>query len=136
MIKIMIGKNDSELVGKVFLLDNQGRVLLLKRPENIPYGGLWDLPGGHIHNDEPVKKGTAREVKEETNLSIVSKDLLPVSRIGNIYFFWTKKWLGEFQISWEHEQFEWVNVNDITSYDAGKKFNEVFKVFQNIKGVM
>jgi 8-oxo-dGTP diphosphatase len=136
MIKITFGNKDSDLVGKVFLLDNHGKVLLLKRPDNIPFGGLWDLPGGHIHKKEPIKEGTVREVKEETNLSIATKNLMPVANRGNIHFFWTTKWTGNFEISWEHEEFEWVNANDITSYDAGKKFNEVFKIFQNVKGVM
>lgn len=131
-----MGKEDSEMVGKVFVLDNQNRVLLLKRPPGIPYGDLWDLPGGHVQKGEPIKKGAAREVKEETNLSILSSNLNQFHRFGNIYFFWTNKWEGTFKISWEHEEHKWVKVEDLTIYKAGSNFTQAFKVFQNLKGVV
>ncbi|HDR90392.1 MAG TPA: NUDIX domain-containing protein [Bacteroidetes bacterium] len=42
--------------------DNAGRVLLIKRR------GVWDLPKGKLHRDEPAETGALREVGEETGL--------------------------------------------------------------------
>jgi len=49
--------------------DEQGRVLLGLRAID-PGQGLWDLPGGFLHEDEHPLDGLRREVREETALEI------------------------------------------------------------------
>jgi ADP-ribose pyrophosphatase YjhB (NUDIX family) len=50
-------------------LDQDGRVLLGRRA-NDPGAGLWDLPGGFLHEDELPEDGLRREVREETGLEL------------------------------------------------------------------
>ena len=50
-------------------LDDEGRVLLGRRAFD-PGKGLWDLPGGFLHEDEHPLDGLRREVREETGLEI------------------------------------------------------------------
>jgi len=51
------------------LILRDGRVLLGRR-RNDPGAGLWDLPGGFLHEGEDALDGLRREVREETGLEI------------------------------------------------------------------
>src|SRR6266581_9199423 len=55
--------------------DEQGRVLLGLRAFD-PGKGLWDLPGGFLHEDEHPLDGLRREIREETALEIEPVDFL------------------------------------------------------------
>jgi ADP-ribose pyrophosphatase YjhB (NUDIX family) len=56
-------------------LDADGRVLLGRRAVD-PGRGLWDLPGGFLHEDELPLDGLRREVLEETGLELEPLDFL------------------------------------------------------------
>jgi 8-oxo-dGTP diphosphatase len=55
--------------------DERGRVLLGRRAFD-PGAGLWDLPGGFLHEDEHPLDGLRREVREETALEIEPLEFL------------------------------------------------------------
>jgi ADP-ribose pyrophosphatase YjhB (NUDIX family) len=56
-------------------LDARGRVLLGRRAFD-PGKGLWDLPGGFLHEGEPPLDGLRREVREETGLELDALEFL------------------------------------------------------------
>lgn len=49
------------------LQENDLRVLLIQRG-NVPYAGMWALPGGFVHMDESLHETARRELAEETGL--------------------------------------------------------------------
>lgn len=51
---------------KVFLYDNESKVLLLERQHRVK-GTYWDLPGGRLQKGETVMETLQREVESETN---------------------------------------------------------------------
>jgi 8-oxo-dGTP diphosphatase len=55
--------------------DERGRVLLGRRAFD-PAAGLWDLPGGFLHEDEHPLDALHREILEETALEIDPVDFL------------------------------------------------------------
>jgi ADP-ribose pyrophosphatase YjhB (NUDIX family) len=55
--------------------DERGRVLLGRRAFD-PGAGLWDLPGGFLHENEHPLDGLRREVREETALEIEPREFL------------------------------------------------------------
>jgi ADP-ribose pyrophosphatase YjhB (NUDIX family) len=55
--------------------DAAGRLLLIKRGHE-PGAGLWSLPGGRIEPGETDQQAVAREVMEETGLTVRSGRLL------------------------------------------------------------
>jgi len=57
------------VVGAV--VQHDGKVLLLQRPDDDFMGGIWELPSGKVDPGEPLDKALGREVKEETNLDVV-----------------------------------------------------------------
>ena len=59
---------DPKLV--VAALVPRGGELLLIRRNNEPGRGRWALPGGYVERGEPVEEAVAREVLEETGLTV------------------------------------------------------------------
>ncbi len=55
-------------VGAVILMDD-GRVVLVKRGHE-PLKGEWSLPGGMVELGETLEAGVAREILEETGLTV------------------------------------------------------------------
>ncbi len=53
---------------------DDGRVLIVKRAADPGYGE-WTIPGGHLELGEQPAVGAARELHEETGLSVVPDDL-------------------------------------------------------------
>lgn len=57
---------------KALIKDHAGRFLFLKRA--LPYKGeatpRWETPGGRIEPGEPIWEALAREIKEETGLTM------------------------------------------------------------------
>jgi 8-oxo-dGTP diphosphatase len=50
--------------------DDDGRVLLARRPEGRHMGGLWEFPGGKLRGDESPAVGLTRELAEELGVRI------------------------------------------------------------------
>ena len=62
--------------------DERGRVLLVRRAHE-PGAGLWSVPGGRIEASESAMQAVAREVREETGLTVsVGQRLGQVLRPG------------------------------------------------------
>ncbi|WP_246999004.1 NUDIX hydrolase [Halosolutus gelatinilyticus] len=53
---------------------DQHRALLIERGAGADVGS-WALPGGHVDADEPPAVAAARELAEETGLSVAPADL-------------------------------------------------------------
>lgn len=53
------------------IVDNDNKILLLKRGEGAPWmPNKWSLVGGRIDKDETAQQAVEREIKEETGLEI------------------------------------------------------------------
>ena len=69
-------------VGVHGVISSRGRIVLLKRAEQMSYKpGAWDLPGGHLALGEDFDACLRREVKEETALDVVITRLLGVHKV-------------------------------------------------------
>jgi 8-oxo-dGTP diphosphatase len=61
--------------GVQVLIERDGRVLLGRRRDD-PGAGLWDIPGGFLHEGEDALEGLRREVREETGLELEAGEFL------------------------------------------------------------
>ena len=67
-----------------FIVNEQGALLVVRRAEE-PARGTLDLPGGFVDIGETVEEGVAREVLEETGLTVTKAQYL--FSLPNRYLF-------------------------------------------------
>jgi 8-oxo-dGTP diphosphatase len=68
---------DAPLVGVGAIIIDQDRILLVKRG-HAPLAGEWSIPGGVLEVGETMRQAAAREVMEETGLTVDVGELLGV----------------------------------------------------------
>jgi ADP-ribose pyrophosphatase YjhB (NUDIX family) len=74
---------------KAIITDNDGNVLLLKDKN-----GEWELPGGGLEHGENIQDALAREISEETNMTLAWMNEQPQK-------FWTiQKDVGSPTLKW------------------------------------
>ena len=65
------------------IVDNQGRILIAKRPEQSHQGGLWEFPGGKLEQGESSFDALKRELLEELAIQVISTQ--PLIKIRHDY---------------------------------------------------
>jgi len=73
------------LVSAVALIDADGRVLVAKRPEGKMMAGLWEFPGGKVHEGETPEAALVRELAEELAIDITKSCLAPIGFASHAY---------------------------------------------------
>lgn len=73
------------LVAAAALIDEQGRVLLAKRPAGKSMAGLWEFPGGKVKPDETPEAALVRELKEELGVQTSTGCLWPLTFASHGY---------------------------------------------------
>ena len=73
------------LVAAVALVDTDGRVLLAQRPEGKSMAGLWEFPGGKVHDGETPEAALIRELREELAIDTVESCLAPFTFASHRY---------------------------------------------------
>jgi 8-oxo-dGTP diphosphatase len=73
-------KNPTMLFVVAAALTNQdGEILLQKRPEGRQMAGLWEFPGGKVDAGESPESALVRELKEELGIDVDPKNLVPLT---------------------------------------------------------
>lgn len=57
-------------------------ILITRRPDGSAHAGLWEFPGGKLHDDETPEQGLAREIREELGLEIEVGEIFKVVHHG------------------------------------------------------
>lgn len=76
-------------VHAIILFKNYFVLQLRDNKKNIHFPNFWGLFGGKLKNGESAKKGIIRELREETNLSIIDKKIfffLTIRSSSNFFF--------------------------------------------------
>ena len=102
------------------------KILVIKRSKDEETKqGHWDLPGGHVDDeDKSIEKGALRELEEETGLKSTEEDLIYVAKVesddADKYFYTTSEWSGTIKFKEnpktgvvEHSDSKWVTIDDI-----------------------
>ena len=91
------------LVSVAALIDNDGRVLLARRPEYKEMPGLWEFPGGKIEPSETPETALIRELSEELAINTITSCLAPIAFSSHAYsdfhlvllLYACRRWHGE-----------------------------------------
>ena len=73
------------LVVAAALVDGDGRVLIAQRPEGRSMAGLWEFPGGKIHDGETPEAALVRELHEELGIDTRQSCLAPIAFASHDY---------------------------------------------------
>ena len=123
-------------VTAIALVGAQGRVLLAQRPEGKDMAGLWEFPGGKVHDGETPEAALVRELKEELDLVIEEDDLVPLTFASHAYekfhlfmpLFLCRRWQGEIR-PMEGQQLAWVLPKDFSNYPMPPADEPLAKIF-------
>jgi molecular chaperone GrpE len=137
-----IAKRLFEITTKTVVLDEKNRVLILKRSaKDHRFPGKNDLPGGSIEDGEDIKKSIEREIREETGLKVEVGPVIHVCDFEKDYRldqedessvringkglrFIAYKKEGEVELSHEHDDFEWVEIEKAADEFENKGFEK------------
>ncbi len=106
------------------LVDEDGRILIAKRPEGKPMAGLWEFPGGKMEEGEVPQIALARELQEELGIKTSPGCFLPLTFISHrykkfhliMYLFVCRKWVGT-PTGQEGQELKWIKPRDLVNYD-------------------
>lgn len=112
------------LVAACALIDADGRILLAKRREGSPMGGLWEFPGGKLQDGETPEEALKRELEEELGLKTQTSCLAPAAFAswGSEEFhllmplFMCRKWSGN-PTPRAHDALQWVRKEELLRFD-------------------
>ena len=116
-------EEDLTITSKVLIRDSEDKVLILKDR----WSDWWDLPGGHIHDDETPEEGLLREVKEETGMSLNEANLVLGrevktdigDKLGLFYVSYIPVEAPKPLLSNEHTDYAWIKMQDTYYFNLG-----------------
>ena len=94
-----------------------GEVLELQRHQKDSSGRAWDLPGGHAEKQESPDRTAARELKEETGISVRPATLQMVKSYtrpdGKLFYVFELRTVEKppVRLSSEHSGYRWTADN-------------------------
>jgi 8-oxo-dGTP diphosphatase len=115
------------LVVAIALMNVKGEVLLAQRPEGKRLAGKWEFPGGKVEKHESPEEALIREIKEELDIEIATKDCEPFWFLSHDYVsefdfhllmpvYVCRKWQGTPRAV-EHAAVKWCHPREMHKMD-------------------
>jgi 8-oxo-dGTP diphosphatase len=125
-----------EVSGRAMILDQRGRVLILKRSENSGSNpGKWELPGGKPNKGESFEESFRREVLEETGFLITihqsagtTDQLVSGYHVIHVVVIASIQ-SGGLSISDEHSEYQWAEINKLGALDKADWFSMYYQTY-------
>lgn len=92
------------------------KYLLGQRPESKRHGGLWEFPGGKVHDGESRLEAIRRELAEELALKAVRIERLLFSVVdkGSPYVIeFVETVIEGTPIPYEHSEIAWLTIGEL-----------------------
>ena len=129
-------------VGMGAAIEKDGKFLILKRSESKDFApNAWEVITGRLEEEESPRDGILREILEETGLK--AEIVMPVDtgffyRGGKEFpmvfiSYWCRYIEGEINLSWEHDQYKWVSIEEILEEPTMNHFYRLFERIGQLK---
>ena len=120
----------------IFINDKQQILLFLRDDKpGLPYRNMWDVPGGHVEDDETPEDCIVREMKEEMDLDLHDFQLLSKKEFEDRieYTYWKRANLDISEIElMEGQYLKWFSRKDAARTKLAYGFNEIVEEFYQI----
>lgn len=111
------------LVVAAALINQDNHVLLAQRPEGKSMAGLWEFPGGKVHDQELPEAALVRELNEELGITTSVGCMWPLAFASHGYekfhllmpLFGCRVWQG-MPASRENQKLAWVPKDKLKEY--------------------
>lgn len=112
----------AKIVAKTLVRNSEGLYLVLYRSNTHPlFPGHIDFPGGEVEPEETSEAAVAREIQEETGLSVNPnklKKLFAKQYQQTTHMLFEAKLAepdAKVALSWEHEDYRWITPEELKS---------------------
>lgn len=123
-------------VAKALIINEKNELLVLQIGEHTQKperSHTPDLPGGFVEVDESEKTAVAREIEEEAGITLdesqltlvyAGTEVFPVTSesVTKLVYLAKLDNTPEIRISWEHESFEWLPLENVTTQRIMRPF--------------
>ena len=120
----------------VSVIEHKNKVLIMKRENTKFLSGLWEFPGGKIEQNETASEAVIREIKEETNLTVINPIYLgsvqhKYSHFGvNISLFISfPKSIKSLSLNQQHL---WIKIKNIVDYPLPKANHKMLDILKKL----
>ena len=135
MLIVQIKSERARQFSSIVIYFDNGKVLLLKRKDSVPYGGLWGFPGGGAEKGETPKEAAIRETAEETGIKVLPEDLVFLQKVDSpdkrkVHVFACNNFEGNVdaqKVYKEHDGYEWVAMDELKDYDKPDNSDDLIK---------
>ena len=129
------------MVVAVVLVDQDGRVLIAKRPEGKAMAGLWEFPGGKVDPGETPEAALIRELKEELGVDTAESCLAPLTFASHAYddfhllmpLYVCRRWKG-IVTPQEGQEVTWVRPMRLSDYPMPPADKPLIAMIRDIIG--
>jgi mutator protein MutT len=130
-----IKNNRPYLAIRAIIINESGKVLILKRANTAEGDGKWCLPGGNIEYGETADEAMVREIKQETSLNCTDTKFLffleslpsRESELHYINFVYKCSADGKVKLNYESSDHAWINLADLPDYIIAFKNDEILR---------
>lgn len=120
---LLLSPSKITLIAAVAMVDDDGRVLIARRPEGKPMAGLWEFPGGKLEEGETPEAALVREMKEELGVETCAGCMSALTVASHRYemfhllmpLFVCRQWKGIPQ-ALEGQELKWVQPSELSQY--------------------
>lgn len=110
----------AKIVAKALVRNSEGLYLVLYRSNTHPlFPGYIDFPGGEVEPEETPEAAVAREIQEETGLSVNPnklKKLFTKQYQQTTHILFEAKLAkpdAKIALSWEHKDYRWITPEEL-----------------------
>lgn len=118
------------------MIQNKDKILLINRPNHLGFPGYL-APGGKIEFPESIVEGAAREVKEETGLTVsnlifkgLDEYVNPKANVRYMVFnYWTDTFKGELLENPPEGELLWISIDEVLNLPMQEWFKERLNLY-------